>query len=126
MHDVRDERATVQNDDRLIARLESENAYLRQTLDAEIEARRRADHLVAGMIDERRALMAEIAELHAGATEHEAETIDDPVDAQDGPGRAEPPEMTSRTLHEPYTEPVPAEVSLATGWRRWFRWSTES
>jgi hypothetical protein len=37
--------------DALIARLESENAYLRVTLDAEIEARRRADHLVAGLME---------------------------------------------------------------------------
>jgi hypothetical protein len=37
--------------DALIARLETENAYLRQVLDAEIEARRRADHLVAGFLE---------------------------------------------------------------------------
>jgi len=42
----------------VIARLESENAYLRQTLDAEIEARRRADHLVAGLMERFPALPA--------------------------------------------------------------------
>jgi hypothetical protein len=51
----------------LLTQLRSEVAYLRQTLDAEIEARRRADHLVAGMIDERRGLMDQIAALTAGA-----------------------------------------------------------
>ncbi len=33
---------------------------MRQTLDAEIEARRRADRLVAGLIDERRNLMQQL------------------------------------------------------------------
>jgi hypothetical protein len=44
-------RSAVQNDERLIARLESEVAYLRSALDAEMEARRRADHLVARVMD---------------------------------------------------------------------------
>jgi hypothetical protein len=57
----------------LIDQLRSEVSYLRQILDAEIEARRRADHLVAGKIDERRTLMDQIAELQAGVSEHEAE-----------------------------------------------------
>ena len=44
--------------DALIARLESENAHLRQILDAEIESRRRADHLVAALVESMRALPA--------------------------------------------------------------------
>lgn len=32
-----------------------------------------------------------------------------------------PLETTSRTLQERHTEPVPAEVQLAVGWRRWWR-----
>jgi len=42
----------------VMARLESENAYLRQTLDASIEARRRADHLVAALMERLPALPA--------------------------------------------------------------------
>lgn len=88
----------------LINRLEQENAYLRQTLDAEIEARRRADHLVAG-------LMERLPEIAASA----------PVDAQDAPRRADPTLRDDLTLQEAYSEPVPTEVSLATAWRRWWR-----
>jgi hypothetical protein len=86
---------TVLNDDRLIVRLESENTYLSQTLDAEIETRRQADHLVAVMIDERRVLVDKIAELQASASEHEAKTVDASVDAQEGLGRIDPHKMTS-------------------------------
>lgn len=53
--------ATGPGPDPLVARLESEVAYLRSALDAEIEARRRADHLVA-------ALMDRLPELPAGET----------------------------------------------------------
>ncbi len=58
----------------VVARLESENAYLRQTLDAEIEARRRADHLVAGLMERLPELVA------GGSTSQEA-----PVDATKAP-----------------------------------------
>lgn len=120
------------NASELIVQLRSEVSYLRQTLDAEIEARRRSDHLVAGMIEERRSLMSQIAELQSGATEHEAEhrPNDDrttekteyaPVDSQEGPGRIDPPEMTSRTLLEARDVPAPAQAAQATGWRRWWR-----
>ena len=120
----------------LVEQLRSEVSYLRQTLDAEIEARRRADHLVAGMIEERRALVAEIAELQANAgdvaPEHEAEhrpnadqtaakTAYAPESAQEGPGRVDPPLVDDSTLRQAYKEPVPAQVALATGWRRWWR-----
>jgi hypothetical protein len=40
------ERTDGAEDARVIARLESENAHLRQMLDREIEARRRADHII--------------------------------------------------------------------------------
>jgi hypothetical protein len=59
----------------MLDQLRSEIAYLRRTLDAEIEARRRADHLVAGMIDERRDLMRR---LEAG-TEHRRVTDETPT-----------------------------------------------
>ncbi|MBA2598002.1 MAG: hypothetical protein H0V00_15360 [Chloroflexia bacterium] len=72
----------------LVTQLRSEVTYLRQTLDAEIEARRRADHLVAGMIDERRELTATITALAAGEIDHETDlrrnddrTARDPQDA---------------------------------------------
>jgi hypothetical protein len=57
----------------LVDQLRSEVAYLRKTLDAEIEARRRADHLVAGMIEERRELTAQVAALTAVAGEQPTE-----------------------------------------------------
>jgi hypothetical protein len=52
--------------ERLIAAQAAEIDYLRQTLDAEIEARRRADHLLAGTLDERRQLVERIEALTAG------------------------------------------------------------
>jgi hypothetical protein len=57
----------------LIDRLLSENAYLRATLDAEIEARRRADHLVAGLMERLPELAAtiEMHQEHAVATERD-------------------------------------------------------
>jgi hypothetical protein len=57
----------------LIDRLLSENAYLRATLDAEIEARRRADHLVAGRMERLPELAAtiEMPQEHAVATERD-------------------------------------------------------
>jgi hypothetical protein len=44
-------RSAVQEAPRLIETLQSEVAYLRSALDAEMEARRRADHLVAALMD---------------------------------------------------------------------------
>jgi hypothetical protein len=55
-------RSAVREDTRLIAALESEIAYLRSALDAEIEARRRADHLVARVMDRLPELTAGIEE----------------------------------------------------------------
>jgi len=51
-------RSGVQGDARLIDALQSEVTYLRSALDAEIEARRRADHLVAGLMERLPELMA--------------------------------------------------------------------
>ena len=55
-----------------------------------------------------------------------AHAQDAPVDAPDASGRADPILRDDLTLQEAHTEPVPAQVQLATGWRRWFRWITES
>ncbi len=87
-----DERTSVQGDARLIETLQSEVAYLRSTLDAEIESRRRADHLVAG-------LMERLPELTAGD--------DAPSAAPEPPGATEPPR--------------PASDMLMLRWRRWWR-----
>jgi hypothetical protein len=46
-----EQRSGVQGDARLIETLQSEVAYLRSALDTEMEARRRADHLVAGLME---------------------------------------------------------------------------
>jgi hypothetical protein len=50
-HARADERAPVQSDDRLIARLESENAFLRAELESRTEETRRLHHLIAGFIE---------------------------------------------------------------------------
>ena len=78
-----------------IARLEAENAYLRQVLDAEIEARRRADHLVAG-------LMERLPELPASTDREHA-----PQSANTGPQRDD----TSAEAPEP----------PRVWWRHWWR-----
>jgi hypothetical protein len=80
--------------------------------------------------------MAQIAELQAGASdiapEHEAEHRPNadqtgekseyaPVDAQEGLGRVDPPQMAADTLQGAHSHPVSAQISLATGWRRWWR-----
>jgi len=87
-----------------IARLEAENAYLRQVLDAEIEARRRADHLVA-------ALMERLPELPATVEARNA-----PQSENEGPQRADGPEMDPDTLRVERETP-----GAAPGWRRWWR-----
>lgn len=69
---------------------------------------------------ERDALQAELDRLR------EAESANDSQDALEPPRRADPVEMIADTLHEEHNEPVPAQVQLATGWRRWFRWLMES
>lgn len=101
----------------LVTQLRSEAAYLRQTLDAEIEARRRADHLVAGMIGERRSLMNQVAALTAGepieATERRPDTDQTAANAGTQAQPQPPP--------EPEREPPPTAVSLGVAWRRWFR-----
>lgn len=81
--------------------LEGQNAYLRQTLDAEIEARRRADILVAGLMER----LPEIASIAS-------------QDAPEPPGRADLNVATHKTLQD---DSVPTEVSLAVAWRRWWR-----
>ena len=61
---------------------------------------------------ERDALQAEVDRLR------EAESANAPVDAPEPPGHGEVPNVT---WQEAYSEPVPTQVSLATGWRRWWR-----
>lgn len=56
----------------------------------------------------------------------EAETSNAPQDVPEPPGRVDSRETTSRTLQETHIEAVPAQVQLATGWRRWFRWLMEN
>lgn len=83
----------------------------------------------AALWQERARFLGErLAALEAGpiAASAPSEAANAPQDAQDAPGRAAPLETTSRTLREVHVEPVPAEVQLATGWRRWFRWLMES
>jgi hypothetical protein len=58
----------------LIDRLLSENTYLRATLDAEIEARRRADHLVAGLMERLPELVATVED--AAVTQTKAPVSD--------------------------------------------------
>ena len=88
--------------DALIARLEAENAYLRQILDAEIEARRRADHLVAGLVERVRELPATVDVTDVLQESNPAPLRDD----------------TAARASEPYT---PVSDTLALAWRRWWR-----
>ncbi|HEY1335858.1 MAG TPA: hypothetical protein VGF59_00045 [Bryobacteraceae bacterium] len=81
-----------------VAALESEVAYLRQLLDAEVEARRRADLLNA-------ALLERLPKLAAGEAAAEP-----PVTQNKGPGRAE-------------SSPPPSDVSESI-WARLRRWVT--
>jgi hypothetical protein len=62
----------------LIDRLLSENAYLRATLDAEIEARRRADHLVAGLMER----LPELAATMEMPQEHDPAPVHDVAGAR--------------------------------------------
>ena len=78
----------------------SEIAYLRQTLDAEIEVRRRANHLVAGMIDERRNLMRQLAaEIEHSRFTDETPTFEDVSTTQTTPSEsaAQPPAATAES-----------------------------
>jgi excisionase family DNA binding protein len=129
----RDEQAEQRRDTaELVEQLRSEVVYLRQTLDAEIESRRRADHLVAGMIEERRDLMSRIAALTAGDGERPTEqrrdgdeTIDSAVDAsvtqKQAPQRDAGRETTNMTLSQPREPLEPVSDRLALRWRRWWR-----
>jgi hypothetical protein len=124
------------DDGELIEHLRSEVAYLRQTLDAEIESRRRADHLVAGMIEERRGLMAQIAALTAGESEHQSErrrdddetmtnaltnALDAAAAQNTAPLRDGTAEKASDPLGDPLWLPKPSQDTLALRWRRWWR-----
>jgi hypothetical protein len=91
--------------DALVARLESEIDFLRSELAARTEENRRKDHLLAAALERLPAL---------------AESASASQDAQNGPGRADPVE-TTETLRSSHDVPVPTEVSLAVGWRRWWR-----
>jgi len=86
-----------------IARLAADVDYLRQTLDTEMEARRRADHLVAG-------LMERLPELSA--------TVNTPVDTpQELTPVPQSPDADTRAA-----EPLkPVSDTLALGWRGWWR-----
>ena len=116
-HHDNDETSAAQPPDNaeLVDQLRSEIAYLRQTLDAEIEARRRADHLVAGMIDERGELTVQIASLTANERELETEhrRVADETQATEPPVDAIP---------APTAGDRPAQVleRLSDRFRRWF------
>jgi hypothetical protein len=92
--------------DATIARLEAEITFLRETLTAEIEARRRADHLVAG-------LMERLPELTTGDAPR---TQSLPPLRDEGVARASPP----LTMMAQSPETLDAGA-LAPGWRRWWR-----
>lgn len=86
----------------IIRRLERENDYLRQTLDAEIEARRRSDHLVAGMMEKLPALAATTGTMP-----------DAPQASQDRPGRAETPTQAVVDYQKGSAAPEPSGLR---GW----------
>jgi hypothetical protein len=63
--------------DALVAALQAEIAFLRQALDAEIEARRRADHLVAGLVERLPALAEAATSQDASVSENLASRSDE-------------------------------------------------
>lgn len=89
------------------------------------EERNKSDALLeASLIWQTRALQLQerLAQLEAGpitvpAHEH-ANAPDNVIEA---PQRDEGAQMGNQTLQEPTADPVPTEVQLATGWRRWWR-----
>ena len=89
-------------DQELIDVLQSEVQDLRARLDAESEARRRADHLVAN-------LMARLPEVVSSGT-----ATDAPVTHESGTRSGD----TLAAASEPYQ---PVSDTLALSWRRWWR-----
>ncbi len=104
----------------IIAQHEEQTAQLARQLGRTEAERDQARQETSAARLERDALQAELDRLR------EAESAHAPVDAQDGPGRTDPHETTSRTLQEAHIESLPAQMQLATGWRKWFHWILEN
>jgi hypothetical protein len=88
--------------------------------------RQNADLAAAAALWQERArfLGERLAALEAGPVVVRPETPETPhapEDAQNGPERADPPEMTSRSLDAAPVEPGSAQPAQTTGWRRVWR-----
>lgn len=119
----------------LVESLQQQIDYLKDQIQAERDARAETERLHAAEIERRDILMREALDrIPQGPLALPSDILDveerpseaaKPAhashDAQDGPRRADPPQMTNETLREAYGEPVLTEVSLATAWRRWWR-----
>lgn len=117
-------RSAVQDDTRLIAALEAHIASLEHQLSERSEEIRRRDHIIAGFLER----LPEVRELQPGAildAEEPRPAHATPGDASQGAPaasqRAGGTYMASRSSQDAPGDPVPAEVALATGWRRWWR-----
>lgn len=117
-------RSAVQDDTRLIAALEAHIASLEHQLSERSEEIRRRDHIIAGFLER----LPEARELLPGAildAEEPRPAHATPGDAPQGPPAASQRtggvHMASRSSQGTPGDPVPAEVALATGWRRWLR-----
>jgi hypothetical protein len=107
-------------DNALIARLESENDFLRQQVE-------RQNHIIAGLI-QRVPLTHEIGAGEIITVDQEsaeggesAEFTDATVAANLGPLRDETSSRALETLDEPPWPPKPTSDSMALRWRRWWR-----
>jgi hypothetical protein len=119
----------------LVESLQLQIDYLKDQVQAERDARAEAERRHAAEIERRDILMREALDrIPQGplalpsdildANERLAGTIktpDAPVERPEAPGRADPLLMGDSTLRGAYGEPMPTQVALATGWRRWWR-----
>lgn len=114
----------VQDDSRLISALESRIASLEHQLSERTEEIRRRDHIIAGFLER----LPDTRELVPGAILDADETPatrasggDAPVNSPEASQQGVRAHMASSASQGHSGDPVPAEVSLATSWRRWWR-----
>lgn len=108
----------------LIDAQRSEIAFLRGELETRSEEIRRRDHILAGLLQELSTIKALAPGEIIDAEERTRETPESahaPVDAMEGSGRAQPPQMTNETSQEGHAAPLPRQATQVTGWQRWLR-----
>jgi hypothetical protein len=94
----------------MVSRLHAENRQLTEAATIWQMRARQAEEKLAAL---------EAGPIAAPAPEHDI--VDAPESAPEAPQRVEDAPEGDSTLHDLSGNPVPTEVQLATGWRRWFR-----